>query len=163
MLTQAPVIVFYYLKLVLFPVNLNVDPDIPMIESLASVSFWAAWAILLALGYVLVYTTRSVFPRFWACWFFIVLSPSSSIVTLNDLAAEHRVYLALLGALVLVAWCLHALYESAFKNRNAGSYGKLGLLVLVIFLLCAGTFKRNQVWGHELTLWHDAEKNLRIN
>ena len=45
MLSQPAVIVFYYLKMLLFPINLNIDPDIEIVISVLSLSFFNPCAL----------------------------------------------------------------------------------------------------------------------
>jgi len=160
MLTQPAVVVFYYLKLLLFPFNLNVDPDFPMIRSIASLTFWGSIGILL---FILIGTFKNRTSKiyfFLAGWFNIVLSPSSSIVTLLDLAAEHRVYLGVFGFALFLTLGLARFFtalQTAFPNIKPG-WCFPGLMILLIAILGTMTLKRNTVWKSELTLWHDAEK-----
>ena len=104
MLSQPAVIVFYYLKMLLFPINLNIDPDIEIVISVLSLSFLipVLCMALLLVGSFRIFKSRFIF--FFLCWFFIILSPSSSIVTLHDLAAEHRIYLSSAGIFILLAY-----------------------------------------------------------
>lgn len=160
MLSQPPVIVFYYLKLLLWPVNLNVDPAIPMVTSLASPRWLSALAVLAGLFYLARRNPLSRVYLFALAWFLIILSPSSSIITLLDLAAEHRVYLAAYG--VILAGVLAFYQGQSFLNRRMFS-GKAHLIVpLVLVAMVVGlgsmTLQRNTVWASELALWHDAEK-----
>ena len=101
LLSQPSVLIFYYLKLLLFPFNLNIDPDLPVVTELFSSRFLVP---LVGIGTMLYLTVRAKKTRiyfFCVAWFFILISPSSSIVTLHDLAAEHRTYLAAYGFYLL--------------------------------------------------------------
>ena len=157
MLTQPWVLVFYYLKLILFPFNLNIDPDIEMVTTWAS---WRFWLPALIMVFLLVQTFKAKSSRlyfFFACWFFIVASPSSSIVTLYDLASEHRVYLASYGAMGLLSFGLHGLMVSArLQPLAARSIWKSVLLAVVVIALSLMTIERNAVWRSPFHLWQDA-------
>ncbi len=150
MLSQPGVILFYYLKLLLFPMNLNIDPDIEVVTRLLSWNFLAPalCIILLLLGSLKIFKTRFIF--FFLCWFFIILSPSSSIVTLHDLAAEHRTYLASAGIFIL--------FTCGVSEVGAGWRKAQPLKIILIFCVFAlgiMTLKRNTVWQSELSLWQD--------
>jgi protein O-mannosyl-transferase len=155
MLSQPGVIIFYYLNKLLFPVNLNIDPDIEVVTSLSSWSFlFPVFCIVSLLACSLkIFKNRFVF--FFLCWFFIILSPSSSIVTLHDLAAEHRVYLASAGIFILLA-C--GISELIFKLEKSQSLKISATLIFCVVVGALGimTLKRNAVWVTELSLWQDA-------
>ncbi|MBC8286105.1 MAG: tetratricopeptide repeat protein [Nitrospinae bacterium] len=152
MLSQPGVIIFYYLKKLLFPINLNIDPDIEVVISFLSSGFLvpALCMVFLLVGFFLIFRNRFIF--FFLCWFFIILSPSSSIVTLHDLAAEHRVYLASAGIFTLLA------YGSSEVTRKWGETRPLQIVLFVcvfVGFLAMLTMKRNTVWHSELSLWQD--------
>jgi tetratricopeptide (TPR) repeat protein len=150
MLSQPAVLIFYYLKLLLFPFNLNIDPDIPVVTELFSLRFLLPVACIGVLIYLTSKAKKTQIYLFLVAWFFIVISPSSSIVTLHDLAAEHRTYLAGYGFYLLFVL---GLFHLCVK-RSA-------LFVVLIYLVCSygvTTIKRNLVWQSELTLWEDTRK-----
>ena len=152
MLSQPSVIVFYYLKKLLFPINLNIDPDLEVVTSFLSLSFLipALCITILLVGSLRLFKNRFIF--FFLCWFFIILSPSSSIVTLHDLAAEHRIYLASVGIFILLA-C-----GASEMTRKWGETQPLQIvLIFCVFVGMLGvlTMKRNTDWQSELSLWQD--------
>ncbi len=150
MLSQPAVIVFYYLQKILFPINLNVDPDVEVVTHLFSFSFIASMVIIAFSAYYLRKQKAWRFYIFCLSWFFIILSPSSSIVTLHDLAAEHRVYLALPGIIFILSYGIFDI----LKNQ------KSGVLILCGLTLFLGTLniERNKIWKSELSLWQDTYK-----
>jgi tetratricopeptide (TPR) repeat protein len=150
MLSQPAVVVFYYLKKILFPINLNIDPEIEVVTHLFSFSFIASIMVITFIAYYLWKQKAWRFYIFFLGWFFIILSPSSSIVTLHDLAAEHRVYLALPGIIFILAYGLFKI----LKNK------KISILILCGLTLFLGTLsiKRNMIWKTELSLWQDTYK-----
>lgn len=152
MLSQPAVIVFYYLKKLLFPFNLNIDPDIEVVSSVLSLSFLIpALFIALLLGSSFrIFGNR--FILFFISWFFIIISPSSSIVTLHDLAAEHRIYLASAGIFILFA-----VGASEATRKMGETKPILTVLIFCVFVGMLGvlTMKRNTVWKSELSLWQD--------
>ena len=91
MLSQPGVILFYYFKVLLFPFNLNIDPDIA--KGTFSLGFFSASSGIILIFFLAFKNVRKRLTGFLAFWFFFTISPSSSIITLQDLAAEHRTYL----------------------------------------------------------------------
>ena len=154
MLSQPNVIIFYYFNKLLFPVNLNIDPDIEVVTSLLS---WAFVVPIFIIAFLLVcsfkvFKNRFIF--FFLCWFFIILSPSSSIVTLHDLAAEHRVYLASGGIFVLLV-CEVSLVTHRLVKFPRLKFSPILILCVLVGVLGVMTMKRNAVWKTELLLWQD--------
>ena len=150
MLSQPAVVIFYYLKKILFPINLNVDPDVEVVTLLLSFSFIASIMMIAFIAYYLWNQEAWRFYIFFLSWFLIILSPSSSIVTLHDLAAEHRVYLALPGVIFILSYGLFDI----LKNQKSGILILCGL----ILFLGALNIERNTAWKSELSLWRDTYK-----
>jgi len=155
-LSQPAVVVFYYLKKILFPINLNIDPDIEVITQLLSVGFITGIATIALVFYFFWKREEWRFYLFFLAWYFIVLSPSSSIITLHDLAAEHRVYLALPGIIFVLVFGVFQCGEKLFEFKNIDK-SVFGILILCQFTLLLGalSIERNKVWRTELSLWQD--------
>lgn len=107
-LTQLHVVV-RYIRLVLVPVGLNMDHDVPVAGGVLEPMTMASLVVLI--GIVgLAWTVRRTNPvvAFAVFWFFITLSPTSSVVPIRDLMFEHRLYLPMVGVAVgfpvLVRW-----------------------------------------------------------
>jgi len=150
-LTELKVIVFYYIKLLLFPINLNVDPDIIMSTTL----FKPAVIISLLSIFIFPYLSYRLYRSskiisFSILWFLITLIPTSSIVPLLDFAAEHRIYLPMIGFSICFAYfIISSIRGDTIRNI---------IMVVVIFLFSMATIKRNIVWGDSVGLWKDAVK-----
>lgn len=157
MLSQPSVLIVYYLKLLLFPVNLNIDPDIPVVTHLLSLRFLGPAAFIGALIYLAVNAAKSRIYVFGIAWFLMILSPSSSIITLHDLAAEHRVYLASYGFYLLLALGLwQVIFQQSRFSYPAKKATAFFVLVALVGSLGVMTVKRNLTWKSEPTLWEDA-------
>jgi tetratricopeptide (TPR) repeat protein len=88
-----------------------------------------------------------------AAWWFILLAPTSSLGPSEDLAAEHRTYLALAGLLLAAVAGLDALAARRLPGRGAlAAAGAAGLA------LWAATFARATTWASEVALWEDATR-----
>ena len=84
---------------------------------------------------------------FFLAWFFIILSPSSSIVTLHDLAAEHRVYLALPGIFFIFSYGTSRFLQIQNSVRIFNKSFLRGFVFLqIILLLGILSIERNKVW-----------------
>jgi tetratricopeptide (TPR) repeat protein len=167
LLTQFRVVVLY-LRLLIFPINQNVDHDVPVYTSLLDLPVFLSFLLLLALfsaGVLLSILSRGKkehaelrLASFGIFWFFITLSVESSIIPLGELAAEYRLYLPSIG-MILAFVSLLAYALRRFKRhkmlRSEIVYGLIGALVV---LLSVGTYERNRVWASEISLWEDAAR-----
>lgn len=162
--TQFPVIVTY-LRLLIFPINQNLDYDFPVYTSFFApqviLSFLVLTAII-ALALRLFAATRpgrnSADPSlrlmaFGTAWFFLTLSVESSLVPLADVIFEHRLYLPTVGAFMALATLLFLLRGKMPKRIP----GQLLLLAggMVILVLTAASWQRNRDWRSEVSIWQD--------
>lgn len=146
LLLQAKVIIFYYIKKFLFPINLNVDVGFPFSTFWTDIEIPLAIMLIIA-SVIYVFKWGNVFLKLGTGWFFITLLPTSSIVPLNDLAVEHHTYLPLSLGLCLV------LGGALTQTKQIWSQQ----LILVLFLvLSLQTVARNDVWLDDFKLWQDA-------
>jgi hypothetical protein len=145
-LTQCRV-VWIYLRLFLVPVGLSLEHDTKLSQSLWSppVTVVALLLLTMLVGALAWLAWRGSEPALWALGFFVLLSPSSSIVPVGDLLFEHRTYLPMACLTVALAFLLARLH----KPLPAPA------LILVLFTLVAGTIARNRVWHDERSLWAD--------
>ncbi|RMF98431.1 MAG: tetratricopeptide repeat protein [Candidatus Schekmanbacteria bacterium] len=149
---------FFYLKLLLFPVNLNICHDIREITSLFSLQ-----GILSLLGItalfimVFIFFRKERFVVFFFLWFVINLLPTS-VFPLDDLASERWIYLPSLGVFTLFAAFLVkgiSSFFSSLRKRELFVWISTGTIII---LLCLLTYNRNQVWESQYKLWSDSVK-----
>jgi Tfp pilus assembly protein PilF len=148
--TQLGVIV-HYLRLVFWPEPLVLDYGWPIARSLGGVL--SAGLILLALAALTVWGLRRA-PRlaFLGAAFFILLSPTSSFVPVQDPIFEHRMYLPLacvLGAVVLIV-------HGGLAGASAGPR-RLAALAAAVAAVALGiaTIDRNRDYRTEVGIWRD--------
>jgi protein O-mannosyl-transferase len=159
-LTQ-PGIVLTYLRLLVLPRGLNVDPDHPFVTSPLDGQFLAPSAALMLIAGSAAWWAgrRPGDPRTaLACsgvlWFFLTLSVDSSIIPLPDVMAEHRAYLPSVGFAIAVA----CLADLARTRRAAGPVQQWSIAAgtaAAVLSLAVGTAMRNEVWRSPVSLWQD--------
>ena len=173
LVTQFSVIVTY-LRLLVLPVNQNLDYDYPICHSLLEPRVFLSLLFLFAVVAVAIYLWRrsSVssprFPvpgspadaglyrlaAFGIFWFFLTLSVESSVIPILDVIFEHRLYLPSVGFFITVV-CFLAL----LARRTPALERLLVPGVLTIALILSGaTYARNLVWKDWITLWSDVVK-----
>jgi hypothetical protein len=152
-LIQARV-VWRYVGLLVWPVGQSLVHDVPDLPLAHPLTVMALSALVI-LGVVLVAVRRV--PRvvvFGVAWFILLLLPSS-VIPLIEHMAEHRTYLAMIGALfVLVTLAEVALARLVPAGRRLA----IGLVTVVVVLAALGslTVARNRIWSDPVTLWGDA-------
>jgi len=157
--SQAKALVLYS-KLLLAPRGLSVDH-----QFLVSDTLWdplAAGAVLTMaslLGLALWHGRRLPLALFLLLWWGLALAPSS-LVPLNVLVNEHRLYLP--GAAFAIG--LGAVVERVLRGAaRAQMPGTLPIL-LGAALVVSGclTVQRNRVWSSEYLLWENAAEQAPL-
>jgi tetratricopeptide (TPR) repeat protein len=176
LLTQFRVIVTY-LRLLVFPVNQNLDYRFPVYHSFLNVHVLLSFLFLFIIAAAAVYlfyrsrtgnqdlkcsADRCValhfrLISFGIFWFFITISVESSVIPIRDVIVEHRLYLPSIGffiACISLADCI--------INRIRI---KIVLVILIILTLSVSTYYRNTIWKDPQKLWEDviekAPNNVR--
>jgi tetratricopeptide (TPR) repeat protein len=145
--TQCRVL-FLYLRLFLAPVGLNADYAVEL--SRTPLEHGAIFGMLaLATASVAAMVWRKRYPIasygfFVALVFFL---PTSSIMPIKDLAAERRMYLPMIGLLLMTA---EVLVRVRWNERRLATV--LATILLVFGVL---TWNRSTVWSSSLALWSD--------
>lgn len=149
-------VILTYLRLLLFPINQNLDYDYPVSHSLFEPSVLISFLFLSTLFAVSVYfmfVSSSIWFKlagFGMFWFFLTLSIESSIIPIWDVIFEHRLYLPSVGFLI----SLSAITFRAIPMKVRSTTATI-LVVSLLLVFSIATYKRNIVWGEELTLWQD--------
>lgn len=160
LLTQFTVICEYLRQLV-WPTNLNIDPEWPLYESLFAAPVLRALAVLLLLAGGALWGWRRNPESLWqravlafVVWFAMTISVSSSIVPLPDLMAEHRAYLASIGAFVVIAVMLDRA-RLALPQILRPQWSIPALATTCVVALSVAHWNRNTVWSDRVKLWTD--------
>lgn len=162
--TQMRVIVTY-IRLLILPVNQNLDYDYPVYHSLFDppvfVSFLLIASLMAFAGYILYRSGKEERPdpyrlliALGILWFFITLSVESSVIPIVDIIFEHRVYLPSFGAFIAITGAVMWVVQ-----RKRPLMKKAAIVTVVaIIVLTGATHARNKTWQSELSLWEDVIK-----
>jgi tetratricopeptide (TPR) repeat protein len=136
-----------YLRLTVFPFGQNADYDIALSRSLTEHGSALA-LIALLIGAFIAWRFRARFPLLFAgvLIFAVLLAPTSSLIPIQDLAAERRMYEPLLGLLLVLTQALVRV------NLNVGVTTGLVAFLLICSAL---TYERAKVWGSDVAFWSD--------
>ncbi len=143
-------VVFRYMRQVVIPFGLNVDPDIPASQSLGDHLSWLALVCLLGLVVAAVwFHKRAPLPVFGFLLFLLVLAPTTTFFPLADFAAERRLYLPSIGFYLALLWGATRIFEPGAAAARA-------VFAAVLAVYSLGAFQRAGVWADEVRLWEDA-------
>ena len=171
LLTQGRV-VWAYVKLLFFPVNLNVDHEFLLSNSLFEFKTLLSFAgiLILFLAAFLIFKKISAIT-FCVFFFFLNLAPTL-LIPLQDLLSERWLYLPAVGFCLFLALFLNSVEKHLIiepgkalsqlwdapsgvdKNLKKTVFKIVGILLISFFAVL--TFSRNTVWSSELFLWKDA-------
>ncbi len=150
-----PGVILHYLKLAIWPTSLCFDYAWPIASINQALIPSALIGASFILGLVAIRFSPSI--GFLTMAFFLILSPTSSVMPIADLAVEHRMYLPLVCVIILLV---------AAGRRFLK---KVPILVLFsgicVLSACFGvmTFERNRVYASEETLWRDTVQKMPLN
>jgi tetratricopeptide (TPR) repeat protein len=171
-----------YLRLLVLPVNQNLDYDYPLQGSFLEPEVFLSFLLhlsLLGVGMYLLNRSRRGEPAlrlvsFGIFWFFITLSVESSIIPITDVIFEHRMYLPSVGVFtaltVAVFYAIGTGGTARCENERAPTLqmptrcgpcppwrvrAAVWGLVLLCVIFSGASYARNDVWRSGTRLWED--------
>ena len=149
-------VIWRYLGLLTFPAGQSIVHSVREASGPLDPLFLLAGAGLLGLV-ALAWRVRRRLPllTLGLSWFLLLLAPSA-LIPLQQLMAEHRVYLASAGAFLAAAALLRAGAARARDRLAAPRWLPAAAAVGLLLLLSVLTVLRNRVWDDPVTLWRDA-------
>lgn len=139
---------FAYLRLFLFPAGLDLDYDFPISRNLLDHgAAFSLIAILMLVAAAIYFRRRFPLLSYGFLVYVLLLAPTSSFVPIKDPFAERRLYLPMIG-LLLVAVAVLQRTRWDWRKLAAGLAGGVAVLAFV-------TWQHNQVWASDIALWED--------
>jgi hypothetical protein len=133
------IVIVRYLRLLVIPAGLTVDPDMRIVTGWP---VWLAWVTVLALCAGALWWFSGLRAGFWFLAGLVLLLPSSSIFPAADLSADRRMYLPMIAFAAAGAMLLYTM--------------RLRALIVICASLAAISVSRCEVWRTELSLWSEA-------
>ena len=161
-LTQAKVAVLY-VKLAFWPWPLSIHYQMPYVRGVGDALPWLAVVAALIAG-TLVALRRGWAVGFLGAWFFIILSPTSLVPIISEVAAERRMYLPLAAvvALVVVGGYRLAVMFSPRAETNqrtlprSWAAGMVAVVAVLAVALGSVSYHRLAAYQTEVSIWQDA-------
>ena len=144
---------FVYIGTFLFPASLNLDWDFPISRTIFDRGAIFGLVVLVALAAALWHWRRRYpLAGFGFFLFLLLLAPTSSILPIKDPVAERRMYLPMLGLLLILVDLLRVDLLRVLKmDRKTLAAGCLA----VVLVAAAVTHARAEVWSSPVSLWED--------
>ncbi|MBF0337051.1 MAG: tetratricopeptide repeat protein [Nitrospirae bacterium] len=168
LLTQLRVIITY-IRMLFFPADLTLIYNYPVSFSFWEPRVYTSFIVLSAMFVSAIYLYALakrkhntihrylLVPSFGILWFFITISPQSSIIPLlNWQLMEYRVYFASIGLFIAVTTALFMIVRAATPQKTVVYFTLPMLTISLVF--GAATYRRNIVWQSEVTLYEDNVK-----
>jgi tetratricopeptide (TPR) repeat protein len=131
----------------ILPFGQNVDPDVAISRSpMEHGAIFGLVAMVAVCVAAWIYRKRFPLAAFGVFVFLLLIAPTSSFVPIQDVLAERRMYLPMLG-LLLVMVDLVRRFEYSQVVWPAAAVLALSAIV---------AHERNKVWSNPLALWSDA-------
>jgi tetratricopeptide (TPR) repeat protein len=163
-------VVAHYLRLTVWPDALCLDYGWPLATTVSTI-LPPALLILGLLGLTGWALVRRPAAGFVGAAFFIVLAPTSSVVPIEDVAFEHRMYLPL-AAVIAAAVMLGYIGWTRMASRAANGAGRPrwvrwavppALVALVAGACGVRTYVRNDDYRTAATIWRDTVTKRPLN
>ena len=147
--------IFNYIKMAIFPLNLNADHVFAYPQRFFEVTNVISIVIiagLLVLSFWIYKRSKELSFGMW--WFFVTLFPVTNLIEIANPIADRYLYLPLVGFCMVISIIL-----TDTLSRLAGLNGtKIGMLRAFIIILILGfyasvTITRNRDWKDDFSLW----------
>ncbi|TAL25673.1 MAG: tetratricopeptide repeat protein [Nitrospirae bacterium] len=178
--TQFRVIITY-IRLLVLPINQNLDYDYPIYHSFFNPEVFLSFLFLLSifgLGVYLLHRSRLKLQSspplnpllvkegygevriisFGIFWFFITLSVESSIIPIRDVIFEHRLYLPVIGIIIVFVSATFYILQAMTQNPKRSLAACCLLLATAVIVLSIAAYQRNIIWQDGVSLWEDVVK-----
>ncbi|MFC1606603.1 tetratricopeptide repeat protein [Candidatus Latescibacterota bacterium] len=150
LVTQFRVLVTY-IRLMFIPSGQHLEYDYAVSHQVIDPAAIMSLLVLLAIlaGAVRLYKNNRL-VSFGIFWFFITLTIESTIIPLEDVIFEHRLYLPMVGfALMIMGGPVALMTKQHYK-------AVIVILVSVLLVFSSLTIRRNHVWKSDISLLEDS-------
>jgi tetratricopeptide (TPR) repeat protein len=142
---------FVYLRLLVFPVGQNLDWEFPISRSIVEHgAIFGLVAILLLAAAAIYFRRRYPLMSYGFLVYVLLMAPTSSFVPIIDPVAERRLYLPMIGILLVLA--------GGLARMRVGRPRLAGAMCGIVAVLGVATYQRNQLWASDIALWEDTAR-----
>lgn len=154
-LLTIPLVIWKYVVLLVWPVDLSLFHATPIIKSPLDVEFILPFVALIALAFGLWRLRSSIVARFAILWFAVNLLPVLNLSAFAEdfLVQERYVYIPSIGFSLLVAIAVAKVPIEKWVPIGSRRVAQTALAGLLVLLLAGKSFAQNTAWKDDLTLW----------
>ncbi|VAX10390.1 hypothetical protein MNBD_GAMMA26-169 [hydrothermal vent metagenome] len=155
----AFVIYWSYIKLLIWPLDLNGYYDTTIYNGFFETSVIIAIAGWICISYIAIkWSDRHI--RFWYLWFWICLLPTSNIIPISNFYADRYMYTPAVGLFAMAALLIVRLAAAIKKHIPPHiAFSELIFSSIIVFILTASfsalTYYRSDIWRNEIVFWED--------
>ncbi|MGJ5820075.1 tetratricopeptide repeat protein [Paludibaculum fermentans] len=143
-------VVWVYVRLFVAPYGQNLDHGFPITKAPGNVLSWLGLlAIVAAVGAAFVWRKKYPLASLGVLTFFVLLTPTSSILPIADPLVERRVYFASIGLLLIVC---------EFLSRWTLNGAKVAGLAALAAVLTVLTMFRSDLYTSTQAMWVESVK-----
>jgi len=149
--TQLPIL-WTYLRLFVWPAGLHLDYASGPFRHFSEGTPWLALSahlLVIVLG-VAAWRTRPLIT-FGVLFYYLAHAVESSVIPIPELAFEHRTYLPNAGLCLIGGWVM----LGEFPQWIRGTRPAVAVAVIVLGVLGAATWQRNQRWRDPVAFWRE--------
>jgi tetratricopeptide (TPR) repeat protein len=161
-LITQPYVILHYCQMFFVPNALSADTDWQLLHHILDWRFFIGALFILVMVVIAFITSKKIQLRpisFGILWFFLALIPTSSIIPLGEVLNDHRMFFPFVGLCISVSWTVALLFQkfTPLFSKYVPRYKIVSVLILCLILTTYAytTYKRNEVWHTEESLWHD--------
>jgi cytochrome c-type biogenesis protein CcmH/NrfG len=154
-LMTIPLVIWKYIGLLFWPVNLSLFHATPLVKSPFDVRFILSLIGLVALAAALWPLRKSTSARFAILWFGIHLLPVLNLSAFGQdfMVQERYVYTSSIGFSLLIAMGLAKIPLERWFLVRSRAMAQAVTAILLVAVLSGKTFSQNPVWNSDDDLW----------
>jgi tetratricopeptide (TPR) repeat protein len=146
---------FDYIKLVLFPLDLNAEYSFAYPHRFLAFSNLFSYIVIIAIiiGSFFIYKhSKGIFFGIW--WFIITLLPVSNLIEIHNPFAERYLYLPLIGFCMVISILINKIpARSDLAQSKNIAWLKYSILIGLLIFYSLVTVARNPVWKDNFSVW----------
>jgi protein O-mannosyl-transferase len=146
--------IYSFIRLTIFPANLNADYVFAYPESWFESSNLIGFAVVMTLvgaAFFIYRYSKVIF--FGLGWFLITLFPVYNLIEIYNPFAERYLYLPIIGFCLGAAALINELAMRRFTNPATATVVTLIPVIVVLSLYASVTMVRNRDWQNNFVLW----------
>jgi tetratricopeptide (TPR) repeat protein len=152
--------IFSFIRLTLFPVNLNADYVFSYPNSFFDIWNLIGMGVVIALivtAFLIYRYSKEIFIGIG--WFLITLFPVYNLIEIYHPLAERYLYLPIIGFCLVVPVVVHGLAIRRIPNPKTAKAATAIPIIALIGFYSAVTIARNPDWQNNFVLWSQTVQN----